>query len=166
MFPSVTSEDYIIPVPSALNCSGTVSAIRYCYTGDSIGTEQSVFTLLTLQQNNLDFNITDVIPVMSTPTNEICTERSYFWRKRQFCCDTLPLEMMDRFSLPVQFFAFGVIPTNNLLMYSIIFPSFRVEHYRYAHSVIGTPTTGNTIPLNTRGSDRALFLLQFFISKL
>ena len=63
-FVSVTAligEDYIFPVPSALNCGGTVSAIQYCYIGDRIGIrDQLVFTLLTLQQNSMDFTITDV----------------------------------------------------------------------------------------------------------
>ena len=165
---SITNEDYIFPVPSALNCGGTVSAIWYCYTGNSIGREQSVFTLLTLQQNNLDFTITDVIPVRSTPTTEICTARSVLIVGTvQYCCDTLSLDMMDRFSLPAPNFAFGVLPEDSLLAYNSAFLSnFLVEHYRFADSVIGTPTTGNTISLNTRASDRALRLLQFFISKL
>ena len=153
-----TSVDYIFPVPSALNCSGTVSAIRFCYTGDSIGTEQSVFTLLTLQQNNLDFTITDVIPVRSTPTTEICTVGFLlFVGTVQYCCDTLSLDMMDRFSLPAPNFAFGVLPEDSsLLTYhpSISANSvFLVEHFRFPNTVIGTATSGSTFSLR-RVSDK------------
>ncbi len=70
----------IYPVPSTLNCSGTVSAVEYCYAGlrsdVTYGTNHPVFTLLTLEQNGLTFRITGMISVHSTPTDQKCTDIS------------------------------------------------------------------------------------------
>ena len=164
-----TNETYIFPIPFALNCGGTVTAIRYCYTGDSIGTEQSVFKLLTLQQINLDidFIITDVIPVRSNPTRDICTARPNGDITIEYCCDTLSLDMRDRFPLPVPNFAFGVLNEAGLLMYNARRDDLFVEHFRFPNTVIGTATSGGTITVSEsdRQTNRALGLLQFFISK-
>ena len=73
--------------------------------------------------------------------------------------------MIDWFTLPAPNFAFGVIP-EDILAYKSAFGVLLVEHYRFAHSVIGTVATGNSIPrLSSTVSDRGLFLLEFFISK-
>ena len=146
--------------------------MEYCYrAGDSqLGTEQLVFTLLTLQQSGLDFTITDVIPISSTPTSDKCTKLfqfSYF----QYCCDILSLDMLDSFLLPAENFAFGVqisghASSVNLLGYNGIFsPQFVVEQFRYTQ--ISAPVIGDTVTLTeiNRESDRTLRLLQFSISK-
>ena len=71
------SDVYIFPLPFPLNCSGTVSALQYCYIGSNLGTQQSVFTLLFLQQSGSNFTVTKRLPVSSTPTNMICTNRDF-----------------------------------------------------------------------------------------
>ena len=167
---------YIYPIPSTLNCSGTVTAVEYCYraVNSQLGREQLVFTLLTLQQSGLEFTITDVIPISSTPTSDICTLTSTYleslFSPPQYiiCCDTLSLNMMDRFLLSAENFAFGVIAVN-LLTYCVgIYPQFLVDHFRYTQAEFSGPVIGDSITLteSNRGSDRALGLLQFFISML
>ena len=160
---------HIYPVPSTLNCSGTVTAVEYCYRirDSQLGTEQLVFTLLTLQQSGLEFTITDVIPISSTPMSDICTESIF---SIQYCCDILSLGMMDSFLLPAENFAFGVQISSsvNLLGYrGNVFPQFVVEQFRYSQANFGAPVIGGRITLtdNDRESDRTLRLLQFFISK-
>ena len=173
LFPSESGISYIYPIPSTLSCSGTVTAVEYCYrAGNSqLGTGQLVFTLLTLQQSGLDFTITDVIPISSTPMSDICTQRSFqFVGTFQYCCDILSLGMLDSFLLPAENFAFGVITSSSvdLLTYNGgSSPQFLVDHFRYTQADFSAPVIGDSITLteSNRGSDRALRLLQFLISK-
>ena len=160
---------FIYPIPSTLNCSGTVTAVEYCYraVNSQLGREQLVFTLLTLQQSGLDFTITDVIPISSTPTSDICTRQSL----SQYCCDTLSLDMMNSFLLPTENFAFGVVTFTDvhLIRYDgKISPQYLVDYFRYAQGNFAEPTIGGTIALrpSNRLSDQALILLTFYISKL
>ena len=160
---------YIYPIPSTLNCSGTVAAIGYCYrAGDSqLGTEQLVFTLLTLQQDTFDFMITDVIEIRSTPTSDNCTQISM----SQYCCDILSLDMMDSFLLPAENFAFGVVTSTSVHLLEFngqLVSEYIVEHFEYVQTGFGTPVIGNTIALTMSNevSDRTLRLLTFYISKL
>ena len=137
LFPVVPS--FIYPIPSTLNCSGTVTAVQYCYRARDIqlGRELLVFTLLTLQQSGLNFTITDVIPIRSTPMSDICTQSSIlFMGTFQYCCDILSLDMLDSFLLPAENFAFGVQISSsvNLLGYNGFFPpQFVVEQFRPSH---------------------------------
>ena len=170
----------VFPVPSTLNCSGTVSAVQYCYAGRRIdvvyGRTYPIFTLLTLEQNGLSFEIADVIDVSSVPVEQICMERFFlvtgFIGFVRYCCDTLLLgDLMDRFSLPKSSFAFGVMSTstsiNQIRYIANSFPEFQVEQYSTPASTIGTPTVGGTFTLtdDSRRTDMALRLLQFVISK-
>ena len=164
LLPSLSNVVYIYPVPSTLNCSGTVSAVQYCYSVSSgaLGTEREVFTLLTLQQNGLNFVVSSVITVRSTPTGQICT-RGFLGI--QYCCDIMALNPMDQFDLPAVNFAFGIIPEDSLLTFNTAsFPQFVAEHYRQQETTVAVGDTitfsGNTL------TDRAFRLVQFFISKL
>ena len=96
---------YIYPVSSAqVNCSGTVTALSYCYTAGDQMAEQLAFTFSTLEQTTgsaNNFRVTDRIQVHTTPRDEICTH--------QFCCDMMPLDMTDYFILPAASnFTFGI----------------------------------------------------------
>lgn len=74
--PSLFYVLYIYPVSPRLNCSGTVSAVRFCYFDNSFFTnEQLIFTLLSMERSGGDFEITKVVNVRSTPRLQICTER-------------------------------------------------------------------------------------------
>lgn len=160
--PSATALLYIYPLPSSLNCSGTVSAVRYCYFDDNeLGTERPIFTLLTLEQNGVFFNITYLTRVFSTPTAQICTGTS----GSQYCCDSYTLRIMDQFHLPASNFAFGIIPASSVLLLGfnqVVNPEYVVEHYRETPS---TFETGATIEVGSSVTDRALRLFQFFIGK-
>ena len=157
---SVGGVTYIYSVPSTqVNCSGTVLAVEYCYRGSTgqLGTELLAFTLLTLEQNGRNFNITDRIEVRTTPHSQICTES---FSNIQYCCDTTSLNMADHFILPASNFAFGIaIPTSSvtLLGYQRL---FQVAHYQTViQSVESTFSVGNQV---TQG----LRLLRFQLSEL
>ena len=169
LLPSDTTVVYIFPLPSTLNCNGTVSAMQYCYIDWlNLGTEQLIFTLLILEQNGLTFTINDVAMVTSMQRRRICTRRfdieNFFQSGTyEYCCDTLLLDM-HQFALPVQNFAFGIIPVSILGYHPSITANnrFLVEHYRFSTSVIGTPAVGNMFTLveANRATDRSLKLLQ------
>ena len=160
---------HIFPLPPDMNCSGTVSSLRFCYTASSsfLDQEQLAFTLLIMKRNGLDLNITKSIAVRSTPREGICTRELI-----QYCCDTVSLDLMDRFSLPSENFTFGISSldsTVRLLEYSDFhFPSLQVEHYRIPNLDFPTPSVGSVYTLEDSDSletDRGLRLFQFIIGK-
>ena len=154
---------YIFPVPPVLNCSGIVSAMKFCYAVDSdVETEQSIFSLLILEQRNLSFLRMNSILVTSTPSERICTTINVFSLGRQYCCDTKQLGITERFLLPSPNFAFGILQPSDLLAYGNT-SSFLVEHFR----IPATRLLGNAITFSEeeRQFDRGLRLIQFFISK-
>lgn len=166
---SLTNIGYIYPVPSTLNCSGTVTEIQYCYFADGFGTGIFIFTLLTLEQSGLNFTITSQVDVQSTPTGQICTAGSPFVGINQYCCDTLTLDTMSHFNLPAGQFAFGIIPEFNMLSFSPAgFPSFLVEHFTFDMAdEVNMPIIGMTYTLNetNRQTEQTLRLFKFLISK-
>ena len=169
----------VFSIPSTLNCSGTVSAIDHCYNGrvDRIihGLEYMVFTLLTLEQNNLTFEITQVIPVYSIPTAAICSDQS----ATRYCCDSLQLNTTIQFGLPAPNFAFGIIRSSSREVDQLRYrnrdiagflPEFLVEQYNFPRlllPVLSMPAVGDTftVPPSSRTIDRGLRVLQFVISK-
>ncbi len=166
----------IYPVPSTLNCGGTVSVVEFCYARRvalvnnmiAYGTDYQIFTLLTLERNGLSVEITNMIDVHSTPTTEKCTDRRFNFVFVRYCCDSMVLDMADQFSLPGSNIAFGIIP-NNLLRYrSDRFPELRVEQYSFPTSdQSSTPAVGDTFTLtdDNRRTDVGVALFQFVISK-
>jgi len=157
---------YIFPVPP-VNCSGTVSAVRYCYSvrSDSISEEQFILTVLIMAQRDHTFAITYAIDVYSTMSTKLCTKRKFnnIW----FCCDT---SSIDEFTYPnSSHFVFGIVGRVHLLGYSgEHFPSYLVEHYRLAQAVPPSLAVGDTYTIAngiTLQSNRALSLFQFIIGK-
>ena len=158
---------YIYSIPQSLNCSGIVSALRYCYRENQLGTEQLIFTLLTLNQSGLSFTINDMISVRSTPTEQICSGTLILG---EYCCDTFTLGR--RFPLPTTDLAFGVITSNSdstlLTFGSRHYPQYLAEQYIQGTGSLSSLTVGNTFTVNSnsRMTRYTLRLLQFVISKL
>lgn len=156
------NEISIYSLPSMLNCSGTVSALRFCYylsNTNQFGTEITVFTLLTLEQNNRTaFTVTNAIPVLSTPVDERCF--SFFGEN---CCDTFPLDTIDQFHLPASNFAFGLFVSDIRLYYSLVRRD-QVAYHSLSVSEIGSPSMGDRISVGSIVTDRFV-VFRFFISK-
>ena len=151
-----------------------VSALRYCYSED-VGTEELLsFTLLTLEQNGLNFMIRDVISVHSTPTSQICSSGVVpFLGTVQYCCDMLMLDTLDQFPLPAPNFAFGIATSNSVHLLNFNggnFPQYAVDQYIRSIGTLGSLTVGSTITVNSQNTQlrfaRTLRLFQFVISKL
>ena len=160
---SVGGATYIYSVPlTQVNCSGTVSAVEYCYRGSDgqLGTELLAFTLLTLEQNGLNFRVTDRIEIRTTPHSQICTGSI---SNIQYCCDITSLNMADHFILPVSNFSFGIItpPSSvSLLGYRRL---FQVAHYQESQAII--PSVGSTFSVGSQVT-QGIRLLRFQLSEL
>lgn len=153
----------VYPVPSSLNCSGTVTTLEYCYAKSSIsyGTNYQIFTLLTLEQNGLTFMISDMIDIYSTPTAQGCSSSSGY----ESCCDSFMLREMNQFNLPASNFAYGLVPSLSIRLLRNSDSDFRsAEHYS---SDVSTLQVGRsfTVTSRDRRTDLALRSLQFAIGK-
>ena len=99
-FPSTTNRRqtvYIFPIPIESECSGTVVAIQYCYSGR----ELHLNSLLTIVQNflALDGNgatTNSITPIESVPSSDKCVASS----GRIHCCDTVHLRQEQQFQIP------------------------------------------------------------------
>ena len=157
---------HIFPLLPDLNCSGIISSLRFCYKTSSVFFDQEhlVFTLWIMRRGGLNLNITNSIVVNSTPREDICTAGDL---KFQYCCDTILLNMTDRFSIPLENFAFGITSPGFLLRYPALnFQSLQVDHYRFLN--IPTPSVGSVYTVEDSDSletDRGLRLFQFIIGK-
>ena len=155
---SLGSTFYIFPFPT-LNCSGTVSRFRFCYT-DSVNNigfemERSVFTLLLLQQqiDQMNYIVTRAISVNSTPRAAECSTLG----TQAYCCDTYPAS----FDIPASGFAYGIVGGRGILSYS----DLTVMHYR-SGTPSSTPEIGTVYNIgNNIQTDRRVRLIQFTIGK-
>lgn len=135
-------EDELIihSVPSTVDCSGTVVvqvvvAVEFCYLKSSKSgyggvnlTNLHILTLLTLDRTGSNFNITDIIPVHSTPEEEKCSNTMIAGRTQIYCCDSFPLDAASQFPLPAPNFAFGIIPIRTQRYAALLqFPSIEVN---------------------------------------
>ena len=160
---------FIYPVPPVLNCSGGVSAVKYCYRARDghLGTKQHIFTLLTLTQNGLSFSITDAIAVRAIPRVESCYDAPL--TSNQYCCGSHTLDTMDQFNLPAANFAFGILPSSdvNILGYNVnSYSSLLVEHYEQSRAGLGSPIVGERIAVGSIASrDRTLRAFQLVIGE-
>ena len=173
---SLTDMGHIYPIPSTLNCNGIVTAIEYCYIVQDaqLDTDVFIFTFLTLQQNGLNFTVRDVLDVASRPTSEICTRVvSVQLQTLNYCCDTLSLDStsLAQFPLPMEQFAFGIVPTFQLLRYNPAFPpgsSLQAEQFTFTEAMgDNMPTPGRTYSFSEtdRQTNEALRLINLLISK-
>jgi hypothetical protein len=163
------NEVTIFPLPPTLNCSGTVSAVSYCYfrEAESNFNEELIFTLLTLEQKGQNnFVVTNEINIHSTTTADICT--TFLGRT---CCDTSQLNAANQFNLPTSNFAFGIISRSewsvslgNLQTFGTSLSQYAVEHYSLS-SVNVNVAMGSTITVGDLRTDTRLRRLKFFISK-
>ena len=115
-------------LPQDVNCSGTVTSLRFCYASNGRAFRQRLSLNFTLRRGRK----LSPIPFHSIPRDEICT---WTMRRRQFrlfCCDTILLNITDQFSLPLENFSFTRQRSAvRLLAYSRgQFPSLLIDHYR------------------------------------
>ena len=172
-FNSPSSDLDVYLIPSTLNCSGTVTAVEFCYFGSDegivFGTNYSVFDLYILEQESLAFTVTDLMNVHSTPSNETCTDQAFDEGfSIRYCCDKVPLSLPDQFRLPGTNSAFGAMRTagtfSTLSYTPDNFPEFEVESYLVSSRT--TLAVGDTLSVtDTIRRTNGLRFLQFTICK-
>ena len=161
---------YIFPIPSESplrNCNGTVVSLQYCYQARNrdIGMNQSVFNILSLVKNGLDFSVSNKIQITTSPRNRICTQRN---QQQIICCDNTSLQPTDRFEIPPTNYSFGVVVGNRRSFRPLAFVSsameYRAEQYQASLGVNG-PSRTFTLTDTNHIQSSSLLLLRFFIGK-
>lgn len=164
----ISGKYYVYPLPSTLNCNGTVSAVRFCWRKSAhitTSTEEPVFRLLMLNQTGQFFNIAHIIPVHSRPTDQMCTCRSN--KYVDYRCCNCSINITDQFHLPAPNFAFGIIPSSSVTLFAFT-SRYKIQHYwQNTTTELWSPSEGNTISVASMRmlTDRAPILIQFLISK-
>ena len=98
-------QSYVYSIPTNLSCTGTVTAVEFCYGIHNRYTNPSqvpaggfmVFTLSTWSPSGSSFTVKDSIQVYSDPGSITCDQTIGDGR---VCCDTVLLESVDQFRLP------------------------------------------------------------------
>ena len=163
---SDTSLTYFFPIPPTLNCSGTVSAVQFCYLDNIPRFSNIVFTLLTLERNDLDFEVISQTTIRSSPSPGLCT--TPFLSIFTYCCDTVSL---GNFDIPAPNFTFGVVLSSALPLLTYEPENagnqqFLVEHFRYSSDrFLFIPGSVISLTEEDRFTNQTLRLIQFFISE-
>ena len=160
---------FTIPPESSLrNCSGTVVSLQYCYQARNrdIGMNQSIFNLLFLVKNGLNFTVSNKIQIRTSPQNSTCTQSGQN-QQQIICCDSTSLQPTDRFEIPPTNYSFGVVVGNQRSRLLAFVPSameYRAEQYQASLGVNGPRRTFTLTDAN-RNQSSSLLLLRFFIGK-
>ncbi len=166
MTDSVNGDTYFFTVPAesaSHNCSGDAVSIQYCYRARNrdIGTNSSVFNLLAVDRNGLQFTIISNTNIRTTPQNSRCTDPP--GGIQQICCDTTPL---SGFQIPSSEYTFGIVITNSVrpLAFAHSVMEYCVEHFRASLGNNELPQ-GRTVTLKAgdRIDNSALLLMRFMI---
>ena len=164
-----TTYFFTVPAESASrNCSGDVVSIQYCYqvrnrSRDRV-TNSSVFKLLAVDRNGLQFTIINSTTIQTTPQGIICTNPQA--GGITICCDITPLSGLH---IPASEYTFGIVITNRNvrpLAFANSAREYRVEQFIASLDTTGLQP-GSTVTL-TEGNllrDRALLLLRAIIGQ-
>ena len=144
---------------STLNCSGTVTAVEFCYVRTS-AMRRNVFDLLILtQQDNNTARITKSIPICFHPSSDKCDSSN-----SSKCCDVMTLTEQDQFNISTSHFLIGMVNVaipNLAAPYSNMYSRFQTPSYQLS---VGQPTANSMFTL-TGTITRPLRLMWFHISK-
>ena len=156
---SVVGVTYIYDVDaSTLTCSGTVTAVEFCYFRTT-GSDRDVFDLLILTRlDSSSIHVTKSIPISFEPSSEQCDS------SKSKCCDTITLTEQDQFNLPTSNFLIGMVnvETPNLAApFTSLYSRFGTTQYQLS---VGRPTANSMLTL-TGAITRPLRLMWFHISK-
>ena len=159
---------YTIPPESAQrNCSGTVTAVEFCYrvrTMDEVrpGETKEVFYFLSLTQDSSiqkRFTVNRRISINSTASNSICATVS---PDNRVCCENKHLE----YQVPSSTFTFSIVARKDFrLLISTNTTTEYIEQRYFSENAINTSTqegssfqTRDHVPINM-----PLLLLRFHI---
>ncbi len=160
---------FTVPTESVShNCSGDAVSIQYCYRARNSDRNEvtTVFNLLAVDRNGLQFTIISSTNIQTTPQDSISTDPG--GSVQQICCDTTPL---SGFQIPSSEYTFSIVTTSSRNVRPLAFANsvreYRVEQYSDRLGNNG-PSPGSTVTLRDRdkNNDHALLLMRFIIGKL
>ncbi len=144
---------------STLNCSGTVTAVEFCYVTTS-ATRRNVFDLLILtRQDSNSIRVTKSIPISFQPSLAQCDSSD-----SSECCYTITLPELDQFNLPTSNFLIGMVnvETPNLAApFTGVYSRFETPSYQLS---VGRPSVNSMLTLSG-AITHPLRLMWFHISK-
>ena len=158
---------YTIPPESAqCNCSGTVTAVEFCYrirAMDKVmsGETKEVFYFLSLTQdssNQRRFIVNRRISINSTASNSICAEVG---RRDRVCCENKRLE----YQVPSSTFTFGIVARKDFRLLISTNTTEYIEQRYFSESAINTATQeGRSFRTSDlKPTNMTLLLLRFHI---
>ena len=160
-----TSENgytYIFTLPSESSCSGTLTAVEYCYvTQRDIMQDIFILLLLTRGEGSSNFAVDNVLTVQDKPVNDICPSHG----SKRYCCNTTIVTNGSHVS-SLNNYAFGISTINDQtlpLRFDTDVAQYRVEHFKY-NSPDSLFSKGQSFtPANL--VNESLFLVRLFIGK-
>ena len=163
---TVNRRAYIYTIPPERNCSGTVTAVEYCYkaTRPELQQTKDVFYILsltpsTLGNNRIQFTVNWRININSTASDSICTsipDRTW----HLVCCENKSLE----YQFPSSNFTFGILARKYFrLLISTNTTTEYIEQRYFNESVINTATQEGRSFQTYKPINMSLLLLRFHI---
>ena len=160
----------IYTTPPESVCSGTVTAIQYCYH-TKINDSRNLLRFLTLSRDGFSFNFTvnvKNIVLKPVPQDNVCSDYPGS-NGHRICCDTTNLTSINRqFRIPSNF-TFGVILLGNSNVRPLAFSGTADMKYQFPHFVTrlstNNPLTGFPFTLNENDyqNDRYLLLMRLLL---
>ncbi len=146
---------------STLTCSGTVTAVEFCYFRTSSNkNHRNVFDLLILtRQDSSSIRVTKSISISFEPSSDQCDSSN-----PPKCCDIMTLTEQDQFNIPTSNFLIGMVnvETPNLAAFiANMYPRFQIPSYQLS---VGQPTINSMLTLSN-ATTQPLRLMWFHISK-
>ncbi len=160
--PSVVSVTYIYDVDeSTLNCSGTVTAVEFCYARTSSRkNHRNVFDLLILtRQDSNSIRVTKSIPISFHPTSDQCDSSD-----SSKCCDIMTLTEQNQFNISISNFLIGMVNVDTLNLaapFINLYPRYQTPSYQLS---VGRPIVNSMLTLSGAIS-QPLRLMWFHICK-
>ena len=155
----------ISPESARRDCSGTVTAVEYCYkaTGRNMQQTRDVFYILSLtpsvnQTNNrTQFTVNSRININSTASDNICAVNQDS-QSQFFCCENKSLE----YQIPSSNFTFGIVTRDFRLLISTNTTTEYIHQTTFAKNTLNTDTQKGNRFESDQLTNVPLLLLRFY----
>jgi len=153
---SLNEGSYVYPInDNELNCTGLVTALKFCYTTTLPLVNQSprnaflFFTLTRTSNAEFEFEVTRSIQVTATPSSTTCTQDD-----PHQCCEIKEFSLQDRFNItsPNLAVGFGPRQDSQIVRQGLsdgVYPIYTTSSHRSSASL----NLGRTYTLNPSGEE-------------
>ena len=154
------------------NCSGTVTALQYCYQARArdIDIPQNIFDFVSLSkvEGSSQFTVIRIFPVTTSPQENECTDPS--GSVQRICCTTTALNSTIQFQVTSLISWFGIILRRGSGRRPLTFTNsntvYRVDQYEVRPNGDSGPSLNAMLTVNNPRSDRSLLLLRLLIGMI